>query len=233
MISFGEHNIIKYGDMMNTYFNEITSKPINKTDTGILYKIPAGAMSGNGDLAVVFDNDEKDLVIHLSKCDFWKFTSGAHNDGGIKTIGNLIITNIDLENYNIKQYFDKGLLSCNFGNTEIELFVAPGNRIYFEIKAPDNASHEVSINLPDTCNSQNSETEIDGVKCYSRKFCGEEVCRGVQGNCSYGLHEKALLKCFPRRNYYTLLCFGCYEFRFRRICEKGHRNNFLCQLRRR
>ena len=177
MISFGEHNIIKHGDMMNTYFNEIISKPINKTDTGILYKIPAGAMSGNGDLAVVFDNDEKDLVIHLSKCDFWKFTSGVHNDGGIKTVGDLIITNIDLENYNIKQYFDKGLLSCNFGNTEIELFVAPGNRIYFEIKAPDNASHEVSINLPDTCNSQNSETEIDGVKCYSRKFCGEEVCR--------------------------------------------------------
>ena len=42
---------------MNTYFNEITSKPVNRSDTDTLYKIPAGAMCGNGDLGVVFDND--------------------------------------------------------------------------------------------------------------------------------------------------------------------------------
>ena len=82
---------------MNTYFNEITSKPINVTDTGVLYKIPAGAMCGNGDLAVVFDNDENDLIIHISKCDFWKFVNGAHGAGGIKTVGDLRIGNIDLE----------------------------------------------------------------------------------------------------------------------------------------
>ncbi len=122
---------------MNTYFNEITSKPINTVDGEVLYKIPAGAMCGNGDLGVVFDNDEKDLVIHISKCDFWKFGSGAHGEGGIKTVGNLRIDNIDLEKYNIKQYFDKGLLECKFGNTEIEFFVAPGNLIYFDIKVPE------------------------------------------------------------------------------------------------
>ena len=33
---------------MNTYFNEITSKPVNTNDSGILYKIPAGAFSGDG-----------------------------------------------------------------------------------------------------------------------------------------------------------------------------------------
>ena len=38
---------------MNTYFNEITSKPINTVDGKILYKIPAGAMAGNGDVGVV------------------------------------------------------------------------------------------------------------------------------------------------------------------------------------
>ena len=43
---------------MNTYFNEITSKPINTVDGRVVYKIPAGAMCGNGDLGVVFDNDE-------------------------------------------------------------------------------------------------------------------------------------------------------------------------------
>ena len=76
---------------MNTYFNEITSKPINRTGTGTVYKIPAGAMTGNGDLAVVFDNNDTDLIIHISKCDFWKFNPGAHKDGGIKTVGNIIL----------------------------------------------------------------------------------------------------------------------------------------------
>ncbi len=163
---------------MNTYFNEIKSKPVNKTNTGIVYKIPAGAMCGNGDLGVVFDNDEKDLVIHISKCDFWKFEVGAHKDGGIKTVGDLRIENINLEDYNISQYFDKGLLECKFGSTHVELFVAPQNKIYFEIKVPENeVSHNVDINLPETCGSQNSFCEQNGVKCCSRKFCGEQVDR--------------------------------------------------------
>ncbi len=163
---------------MNTYFNEINSKPVNTVDGKILYKIPAGAMCGNGDLAVVFDNDEKDLIIHISKCDFWKFAGGARKDGGIKTVGDLRISDIDLGKYSIKQYFDKGLLECSFGDTEIELFVAPGNRIYFEIKAPENKDNKaVIIKLPDTCNSQNSIVEENGVVCHSRRFCGDEVDR--------------------------------------------------------
>ena len=163
---------------MNTYFNEITSKPINTSGGGAVYKIPAGAMCGNGDLAVVFDNDEKDIVIHISKCDFWKFTPGAHKDGGIKTVGNLRIENIDLEQYNIKQYFDKGLLQCEFGNTKIELFVAPENLVCFEIKSSETGKyHGVTINLPDTCDSVNTCCEDNGIKCFSRKFCGENVER--------------------------------------------------------
>ena len=163
---------------MNTYFNEITSKPINTIDGKVVYKIPAGAMCGNGDLGVVFDNDEKDLVIHISKCDFWKFVNGAHGEGGIKAVGDLRISNIDLEDYNIKQYFDKGLLECKFGNTEIEFFVAPENIICFEIKVPEaQNSHDVEIVVPETCGSINSQSEENDTKCYSRKFCGEEVTR--------------------------------------------------------
>lgn len=167
--------IYKAGDIMNTYFNEITSKPVNTDDSGVLYKIPSGAMCGNGDLGIVFDNGEKDLVIHISKCDFWKFLNGTHGDGGIKAVGDLRIKNIDLESYNIKQYFNKGLLECKFGNVEMELFVAPENLICFELKAPENDVHEIEITLPDTCESSNTEEEINGVKCYSRKFSGENI----------------------------------------------------------
>ncbi len=163
---------------MNTYFNEITSKPVNTVDGKTVYKIPAGAMCGNGDLGVVFDNDENDLVIHISKCDFWKFTPGAHKDGGIKTAGSLRIKNADLSEYNIKQYFDKGLLECRFGNFSMEFFVAPENLIYFEIKASESDEFPaVDIEIPDTCNSNNSVFCDNGVNCYVRKFDGEEVDR--------------------------------------------------------
>ncbi len=161
---------------MNSYFNEITSKPVNTDGSGEDCKIPSGALCGNGDLGVVFDNDEKDLIIHISKCDFWKFKSGAHNDGGIKAVGNLRIKNVDLSSYNIKQYFDKGLLVCKFRDTEIEFFVAPENIICFEIKSPDSADFPtVDIEIPDTCSSENSVISHKGVNCYSRKFCGKEV----------------------------------------------------------
>lgn len=163
---------------MNTYFNEITSKPINTNEGGAIYKIPAGAMCGNGDLGVVFNNDEKDLIIHISKCDFWKFTPGAHKDGGIKTVGSIRIKNVDLTEYNIKQYFDEGLLKCKFGNIEIEFFIAPENLIYFELKTPASAdSPVVNIEIPDTCNSLNSEFTENGVNCFVRKFEGKNVDR--------------------------------------------------------
>ncbi|MBQ7956959.1 MAG: hypothetical protein IJ279_02885 [Clostridia bacterium] len=162
---------------MNTYFNEIKSKPVNTVDGKILYKIPAGAMCGNGDIGVVFDNDNNDLIIHISKCDFWKFTSGTQADGGIKAVGNIRIKNIDSDQYNIKQYFDKGLLECTFGKASVEFFVAPENLIYFEIKSLSDNFPFVEIEMPDTCNSANSEFTDNGVSCCQRKFEGEEVVK--------------------------------------------------------
>ncbi len=157
--------------MVNTYFNEITSAPVNTVDGKILYKIPAGAFCSNGDLGVVFDNDEIGLLLHISKCDFWKFTPGARNDGGIKSVGHLRIGSIDLSEYNVKQYFDKGLLECRFANAEIEFFIAPENLICFEIKTPESEKiPTVDIEIPDTCNSDNSVCESNGIRCFVRKF---------------------------------------------------------------
>ena len=162
---------------MNTYFNEITSAPVNTIDGKVVYKIPAGAMTANGDLGIVFDNDENDLVIHMSKCDFWRFEAGAHGGGGIKTIGNIRIKGVDLSKYNIKQYFDKGLLQCSFGNMDMELFVAPDNRICFFIKSDDTDTPDVALELPDTCGSKNSQVEDRGIAVHTRRFCGEELVR--------------------------------------------------------
>lgn len=161
---------------MNTYFNEITSKPVNTDGGKIIYRIPAGAMSGNGDLGIVFDNSEKDIIIYISKCDFWKFAPGARNDGGIKSVGSIRIRNIDLSEYNIRQYFDKGLLECRFGRITAEVFVAPENTVCFEIKVPETDElPPVTVEMPDTCSSENSASETNGMKCLVRKFSGKEV----------------------------------------------------------
>ncbi len=163
---------------MNTYFNEIKSKPVNTDGGNIVYKIPAGAFTSNGDLGAVFDNDENGLIIHISKCDFWKFTKGVHKDGGIKTVGNLRIDNVDLSEYNIKQYFDKGLLECRFGNAEIEFFIAPGNIIYLQVKAPESEClPNVYIELPDTCNSNNTAFSDKDIRCFVREFNGDDAVR--------------------------------------------------------
>ena len=39
---------------MNTYFNEITKKPDAQENGKILYKIPFGAYTGNGDTGIIF-----------------------------------------------------------------------------------------------------------------------------------------------------------------------------------
>lgn len=204
---------------MNTYFNEITSKPVNTYDGNILYKIPSGAMCGNGDLGIVFDNNENDLIIHVSKCDFWKFNSGAHNDGGIKTVGNIVIKNINLSGYNIKQYFNQGLLECKFGDTEIELFVAPENLVCFRIKVPEGTdSNAVDIEMPDTCNSINSTFTQNGVKCCTRKFEGKELER-----------DSAVILCLNQSdtsttNGYSSVCYfisAVTNFDCEQYTEKG------------
>ena len=163
---------------MNTYYNEITKKPEAAADGKILYKIPFGAYTGNGDVGIVFDDDENGFFIHISKCDFWKFSTGAHNDGGIKTVGSIRFSNIDLSEYNVKQYFDKGLFTCTFCDTQIEIFVAPENLIYIEVKAPDNGKFpELDIEMPDTCGSKNFTFNDLGLKWCLRKFDGREVER--------------------------------------------------------
>ena len=166
------------GIIMNTYFNEINNKPDKYSDGNTIYKIPFGPYTGNGDLGIVFDDDENGFFIHISKCDFWKFTPGAHKDGGIKTVGNIRLKNIDLSSYNVKQYFDRGIFECSFCDTFMEIFVAPENLIYIQLTAPDNGKYpELDIELPDTCGSRNFVFNDMGLKWCLRKFDGKEVER--------------------------------------------------------
>lgn len=158
---------------MDTFINKITQKPEK-----INSKIPVGAVCGNGDLSVVLDYENDDLIVHIGKSDFWKFTPGAREDGGIKSVGKIRLSNCGLDCYNVTQYFRKSLIECNFNNADVEIFVAVDNRIYVTVSAENNGSFPLTdIEIPTTCNSNNFEYSDNGMKWYLRKFDGASVER--------------------------------------------------------
>ncbi|MBQ8210440.1 MAG: hypothetical protein IJZ35_07665 [Clostridia bacterium] len=179
---------------MDTFVNKINKRP-EKTDS----KIPRGAICGNGDLAVVLDDENDDLIIHIGKSDFWKFTPGAREDGGIKAVGQVRISNCGLDTYNVTQYFKKGLVSCRFGNADIEIFTAVDNLIYITLSAPDNGKYpSFDVEIPTDCNSNNFEYSDKGMKWYLRKFDGSSVeresavavcCRRMTAEISDGIKK--------------------------------------------
>lgn len=159
---------------MNTYQNIIDKKPQKDEHN----KIPSGAICGNGDLAVIFDDEKDDLILHISKCDFWKFAYLYGADGGIKTVGSIRIGNVGLDDYYLSQDFKSGRINCKFGSVSAEVFVAPDNVIYLEISAPDDSRYpSFDIEIPDTCASKNYTYSDNGIKWYLRKFDGKGVER--------------------------------------------------------
>ncbi len=158
---------------MDTYKNIINSRPKKAGSS-----TPVGAICGNKDLAVVLGDENDDLLIHIGKSDFWKFTPTARADGGIKTVGCVRISNVGLDKYNVVQHFKKGLMECHFKNADIELFVAENNCIYISVSAVDNGNFpEFDVEIPDTSGSHNFECSDKGVKWYLRKFDGADVER--------------------------------------------------------
>lgn len=158
---------------MDSYINLIKNRP-EKAESST----PTGAICGNGDLAVILDDENDDLILHIAKSDFWKFTPTARADGGIKSVGSLRISRLNLDEYNVKQIFNRGIIEGNFGNGKIELFVATENCIYISISADDNGRFpEFTVEIPSTSDSKNFECNENGFKWYLRKFSGTDVER--------------------------------------------------------
>ncbi len=159
---------------MDTFTNIINNKPGNMTGN----KTPVGAITGNGDLAVIMSDEGDDLLIHIAKSDFWKLTEGMDSDGGIKTVGKVRIGNIDLNSCKVVQYMKEGLINCSFGNVCIEMFVSEDNKLYVEIKASINDKFpSMSFEMSDECGSKNYFCNDSAVSWYMRKFDGKNVLK--------------------------------------------------------
>lgn len=149
---------------------------INKRPAKAESWTPTGAICGNGDLSVILDDENGDLLLHMSKCDFWKFATGTQGDGGIKTIGKIRIRNIGLDKYKVVQFFDKGLIKCEFSNANLELFVAGNNCIYISLSAQDNGKFpSFDIEMETASDSNNFSYSDKGLNWYLRKFDGENL----------------------------------------------------------
>ena len=77
--------------------------------------IPDGAITGNGDLAVILGNSPQGLRIFLSKTDVWYAVEHEHK-GGLRPVGylDLPVPQAMYDNYRVEQDMDAGVLRCVF-----------------------------------------------------------------------------------------------------------------------
>ena len=77
--------------------------------------IPDGAITGNGDLAVILGNSPDGMRIFLSKTDVWHAVEHEHA-GGLRPVGyvDLPIPQTLYDNYRVEQDLDAGVLRCSF-----------------------------------------------------------------------------------------------------------------------
>lgn len=91
--------------------------------------IPDGAITGNGDLAVILGNSLAGLRIFLSKTDLWHALE-TESKGGLRPVGYIDIpVPQDLyRHYHVEQDMDEGILRCDFSegdrSVRLELRVA-------------------------------------------------------------------------------------------------------------
>ncbi|MCD7827973.1 MAG: hypothetical protein LUG85_05505 [Clostridiales bacterium] len=161
------------GFVTDTYTNIINGKPKN------VGGIPSGLITGNGDLAVICDDDNSDFLLHIAKCDFWKLPSDSEKgveDGGIKSVGTVRIGNLDLSIFSAVFDMKNGLLNFTIGNAKINIFTAVENKVYIEISAPLKEKFpSMSVEMSKESGSSNFTCSDDGISWYMRKFDGRGV----------------------------------------------------------
>ncbi len=159
---------------MNTFINEICTRPEKSENE----KIPSGAITGNGDIAVMADDEKDDFLVRISKRGFRKFDA-SYPEGVTESVGSIRIGNAGLEKYHIIQNMRQGLLVCEFSNANIELFVSSDNNIiYIELSSPDNGSFpSFDIEIPETSGSRNFSCSDNGIKWFLKKYDGKSVTK--------------------------------------------------------
>ena len=108
----------------------ITSRPKHSGSASI----PDGAITGNGDLAVILGNSPEGMRVFLSKTDVWHAVE-KESEGGLRPVGyiDIPIPRGMYRHYRVEQDMDLGLLHCEFSSGQKTL------RIVLRVAAEENA----------------------------------------------------------------------------------------------
>lgn len=164
---------------------------------------PDGAVTGNGDLAVILGNCPGGMRIFLSKTDVWHAVE-KESDGGLRPVGyiDLPVPEELYERYYAEQDLDEGVIRCRFsdGNHTLtaELRVAEGeNAVLLETGGDVTAVPALrAYDLGETT-GRNEDWETEGVAGVSRHFDGDD--------CLYETHVYAALRQAGAGKYYAFV----------------------------
>ena len=152
---------------------------------------PDGAVTGNGELAVILGNNPAGMRIFLSKTDVWHAVENQF-DGGLRPVGyvDIPVPRELYEHYFVEQDMDEGVIRCRFSDGErtlsVELRVAAEeNAVLLETGGNISVRPVLSAyDLGETA-GRNGTFTTDGVTGVSRHFDGD--------NCLYETHVFAAL----------------------------------------
>lgn len=166
----------------------ITSPPVKSGRDSI----PDGAITGNGDLAVILGNSPDGLRLFLSKTDVWHAVENEHA-GGLRPVGyvDIPVPEALYRHYRVEQDMDEGVLRCAFGDgarsLRLEIRVAADENAVL-IEADGAVSLSPALNAYDLgeVTGRNDAVTKQGVFCVSRHFDGDD--------CLYETHVFAALR---------------------------------------
>ncbi len=141
--------------------------------------VPDGAVTGNGDLGMVFGGTPGELQFYIAKADFWYAREGDVRSGGIRPAAAFHISSPDLENaaWHVEEDLDlaelRGEMSGNGKKLNFRSIVCAGeNTILFEISG--SALFKNDMTVFSGGNSSSFDTAGDGMLIAERSFDGPE-----------------------------------------------------------
>lgn len=164
---------------------------------------PDGAITGNGDLAVILGNSPDGMRVFLSKTDVWHAVE-KENDGGLRPIGyiDIPISKTLYENYHVEQRMDEGTLYCRFADSsdllEIEIRVSANeNSVLIELNGETVPSPALTAYDIGETTGKSGTFDCGGHEGVYRSFDDAE--------CLYPTHVYAALRPLDTKRYYAFV----------------------------
>ncbi len=145
--------------------------------------LPDGAVTGNGDLALVWAGQPDRTRLYISKADFWKGEEDDYGTGGISPIGmiEILLPQLAYAPYHVEQNMDEGYVEAQFAiegfDARIRTTVcATENMILIELdRTWPGLSVSCELHCIEGCGARYEKTVCGGVQSILRAFDDPEL----------------------------------------------------------